>query len=406
VPDSANDALAGRIRERLHAIREGRLERSLRPPSGLDLSSNDYLGLSTHPRVVQAMVAAIEREGVGSTGSRLLRGDREAFAEIERRFAVFKGAERALYFSSGYLANLAVLTTFAEGGDVILSDSRNHASLIDAGRLSSARRIVFPHRDVGALAQLLSRPPSSGHTFVVTESLFSMDGDVPPLAEYAALCRQNDATLIVDEAHAVGIYGTRGSGLLEESSVESGVESGVDAAGCVSINTAGKALGVSGAFVAGPAWAIDYLIQRARPFIFSTAAPPALAAAIGASLDVIAAEPDRRTRLMDRVKRLRAALSSSGLPVPPSFSQIVPIVIGENERALDAAAALQAQGFDVRAIRPPSVAPGTARLRISVNVTLTDDAIDAFVHALAVVVGAGVAGGISPGSLSWSAASS
>jgi len=392
------DALASRIRERLHAIREGRLERSLRPPSGLDFSSNDYLGLSTHPRVVQAMVAAIEREGVGSTGSRLLRGEREAFADIERRFAAFKGVERSLYFSSGYLANLAVLTTFAEGGDVILSDSRNHASLIDAGRLSSAKRVVFPHKDLGALAQLLSRPPSSGHTFVVTESLFSMDGDIPPLAEYSDLCRQHGATLVVDEAHAVGIYGTRGSGLLEES--------GVDGEHCISINTAGKALGVSGAFVAGPAWAIDYLIQRARPFIFTTAAPPAVADAIGASLDVIAAEPDLRSGLMDRVKRLRAQMSTLGMPVPSSFSQIIPVVVGENERAIDAAAALQAQGFDVRAIRPPSVAPGSARLRISVNITLTDEAIDAFVRALVAVIGAGVLGGASRGSLSWSAASS
>jgi 8-amino-7-oxononanoate synthase len=398
VPDQANDTLAVRIRERLHAIREGRLERSLRPPSGLDFSSNDYLGLSTHPRVVQAMVSAIEREGVGSTGSRLLRGEREAFAEIERRFAVFKGAERALYFSSGYLANLAVLTTFAEGGDVILSDSRNHASLIDAGRLSSAKRVVFPHKDVGALAQLLSRPPSSGHTFVVTESLFSMDGDVPPLAEYADLCRRHGATLVVDEAHAVGIYGTRGSGLLEEH--------GVDASHCISINTAGKALGASGAFVAGPVWAIDYLIQRARPFIFTTAAPPAMAAAIAASLDVIAAEPDLRSRLMDRVKRLRAQMSTLGLPVPSSFSQIIPVVVGENERASEAAAALQGQGFDVRAIRPPSVAPGTARLRISINVTLTDEDIDSFVRALVAVIGAGILGGVSRGSLSWSAASS
>jgi len=257
---------------------------------------------------------------------------------------------------------------------------------------------VFPHKDAGALAQLLSRPPTSGHTFVVTESLFSMDGDVAPLVEYADLCRQHGATLVVDEAHAVGIYGTRGSGLLEEH--------GVDSAGCLSINTAGKALGVGGAFVAGPAWAIDYLIQRARPFIFTTAAPPALAAAIGASLDVIADEPDRRSLLMDRVKRLRAAMAVSGLPVPAAFSQIVPLVIGENERALSAAAALQSQGFDVRAIRPPSVAPGTARLRISVNVALTDEAIDSFVRALAAVVGAAAVGGISPGSLSWSAASS
>jgi 8-amino-7-oxononanoate synthase len=244
----------------------------------------------------------------------------------------------------------------------------------------------------------LSRPPSSGHTFVVTESLFSMDGDVPPLAEYVDLCRRHDATLVVDEAHAVGIYGTRGSGLLEEH--------GIDSEHCLSINTAGKALGVSGAFVAGPAWAIDYLIQRARPFIFSTAAPPALAAAIGASLDVIADEPDRRTQLLDRVKRLRAAMSALGMPVPAAFSQIIPVVVGANERALDAATALQARGFDVRAIRPPSVAPGTARLRISVNVSLTDEAIDSFAVALAAIVGAGATSGASRDSLSWSAASS
>jgi len=400
------DRLATRVRERLQAIRDGRLERILRPPSGIDLSSNDYLGLSNHPRVIQAMVDAVAREGVGSTGSRLLRGDRESFADIERRFAAFKGTERALYFSSGYLANLAVLTTFVEGGDLILSDTRNHASLIDAARLSAARRIVFPHKDVGALTQLLKHPTPSGHTFVVTESLFSMDGDIPPLAEYAELCRQSGATLIVDEAHAVGIYGTRGSGLLEESGVESGVEHGSDGGSCLSINTAGKALGVSGAFVAGPAWAIDYLIQRARPFIFSTAAPPAIAAAIAASLDVIAAEPDRRSQLTDRVKRLRSAMSAAGIPVPAAFSQIIPILIGGNESASDAAAALQAQGFDVRAIRPPTVAPGTARLRISVNVALPDEAIEPFVRALVGVVGAGAGAGVCGDRLSWSAASS
>jgi 8-amino-7-oxononanoate synthase len=225
-----------------------------------------------------------------------------------------------------------------------------------------------------------------------------MDGDVPPLPEYAELCNQHGATLVVDEAHAVGIYGARGSGLLEEL--------GVDGGSCLSINTAGKALGVTGAFVAGPAWAIDYIIQRARPFIFTTAAPPAVAAAIGASLDVIAAEPDRRSRLMDRVKRLRAAMAAFSMPLPAAFSQIIPVVVGSNERALDAAGALQAQGFDVRAIRPPSVAPGTARLRISLNVTLSDETIDTFVRALVAVVGAGAIGGVSSGSLSWSAASS
>jgi 8-amino-7-oxononanoate synthase len=371
----------------MESIRANQLERTLHPPSGIDLSSNDYLGMSSHPRLQQAMADAVFRDGVGSTGARLLRGHRAVFADVERRFAAFKGTERALYFSSGYLANLAVLTTFAEKGDVIFSDERNHASLIDACRLSRADRVVFPHNDADAIEQnvrlkadatndvRLKPDGTSPHRFVVTESLFSMDGDVAPLRHYAEICRDTGATLVVDEAHAVGVYGARGSGLLEEL--------GIDANTCVSINTAGKALGVSGAFVAGPSWAIEYLIQRARPFVFSTAPPPPVAAALSASLDVIAAEPERRLRLASRVARLHDALEAHGLVFPCARSHIVPIVIGDNNRALAAAEALQAHGFDVRAIRPPSVPQGTARLRISINAGLDDDSIDRFAAALA-----------------------
>ena len=258
--------LGDRVRERLQSIRDEKLERTLRPPSGIDLSSNDYLGLATHPRITQAMAGAIGREGAGSTGSRLLRGDRAAFTDIERRFAEFKGTERALYFSSGYLANLAVLTTLPERGDFIFSDERNHASLIDGIRLSPAARVVVPHLGTDVIGQSIAEHSPPGQIFFVTESLFSMDGDIAPMKQYAALCRLTGGMLIVDEAHAVGTYGARGSGLLEHV--------GLDANSYISINTAGKALGVSGAFVAGPAWAIDYLIQRARPFIFSTAPPP------------------------------------------------------------------------------------------------------------------------------------
>jgi len=369
------DVLAARVFERLEALRDDELERFLRPPSGIDLSSNDYLGLSAHPRVKQAMIEAIARDGAGSTGSRLLRGDRAAFTDVERQFAAFKGTERALYFSSGYLANIAVLTTLAEKGDVIFSDELNHASLIDAVRLSSASRVVFPHGDLAALEPLIAEHSAEKQAFIVTESLFSMDGDVAPLEEYAALCRATGAALVVDEAHAVGIYGERGSGLLEAS--------GMDANSCVSINTAGKALGVAGAFVAGPEWAIDYLIQRARPFIFSTAPPPSVAAALAASLDIVATEPERRARLASRVTRLYDALSAHGLAVPCDPSHIIPIVIGDNARTVAAAEALQAQGFDVRAIRPPSVPPGSARLRISVNAMLDDETIDRFAAALA-----------------------
>ena len=370
----APDALEARVGERLRTIRDAQLLRTLRPPTGIDFSSNDYLGLAGHPLVKRAMIGAVEQHGCGSTGSRLLRGEREAFSAVERKFAAFKHTERALYFSSGYLANLAVLTTLPEDGDIIFSDERNHASLIDGVRLSAASRVVFPHANLDELAHSLRSRPTSGHAFVVTESLFSMDGDVPPLADYATLCRSAGATLIVDEAHAVGLYGAHGSGLIEASGVERDV--------CVSINTAGKALGVAGAFVAGPAWAIDYLIQAGRPFIFSTAPPPSLAAALDASLDIVINEPERRAKLAARVKHLRDALAAAGIVVPAGFTQIVPVVLGDNDRALQAAGSRGRRILLPEARRPPSVAPGTARLRISVNLNLSEDTINRFVSAL------------------------
>jgi 8-amino-7-oxononanoate synthase len=364
----------------MRSLEDRGLRRTLRPPAGIDLSSNDYLGLAHHPRIKAAMAAAIEREGAGSTGSRLLRGERDSFAAVERRFAQFKGTERALYFSSGYLANIAVMTTFAEAGDVIISDAHNHASLIDGTRLSSARREIVPHNDVDAVRRALDgagRPGPfgpGGECFVVVESLFSMDGDEAPLGDYAQLCAQRAAHLIVDEAHASGIYGSRGSGLIEEHGVAEQV--------FLSTSTAGKALGVAGAFVAGPAWAIEYLIQRARPFIFSTAAPPALASAIYTSLTLVEQEPERRERIRELAATLRSRLTAAGVPIGPGTSHIVPVLIGDNDAAVDVAEMLQRDGFDVRAIRPPTVPPGTARLRVSVNVNLTPELIEQFVVSL------------------------
>jgi 8-amino-7-oxononanoate synthase len=366
-------SLAGRLRERLAAIEAQGLTRTLRSPAGIDFSSNDYLGLAHHPLLKWRMAEAVLAEGVGSTGSRLLRGERDSFARVEQDFAHFKGAARSLYFSSGYLANLAVLTTFAEGGDVIFSDERNHASLIDGVRLSRARVVIFPHNDVAALRQAIGNEPCEGQRFVVIESLFSMDGDEAPLAEYAALCREAGAALMVDEAHAVGIYGATGSGLIEARGIADDV--------FVSINTAGKAMGVGGAFVAGSAEAIEYLIQRARPFIFSTAPPPALAAALEASLEVIASEPERRARVLHNAQYLRKRLKIPGAS-QDNPSQIIPFLIGDNERAVAVAREMQAAGFDVRAVRPPTVPPGTARLRISVNAGLTEEIMDRFVAAL------------------------
>jgi 8-amino-7-oxononanoate synthase len=354
------------VRTELAALENCGLRRTLAAPAGIDLSSNDYLGLARHPLLKKAMAEAVEREGCGSTGSRLLRGERPGWTALERRFAGFQRAPRAVYFSSGYLANIAVMSAIPQAGDVIFSDERNHASLIDGIRLSRASRHIFPHADVAALASALRDKTAPGQKFVVTESLFSMDGDIAPLADYAALCRACGAALIVDEAHAVGVYGSHGSGLLEQTGVES----------FLTIATAGKALGVSGAFVSGPDWAVDYLVQRARPFLFSTAAPPPIAAAIEASLDLVESEPWRRQQLLERARYLRRLVGVSG------ESQIIPIPVGENGRAVQVADALRREGFDARAIRPPTVAPGTARLRLAVNLDLPEATLDRFAAAL------------------------
>ncbi len=364
-----------RIAARLAAVDEEGLRRTLKAPAGIDFSSNDYLGLSRDPRVTDRLIAGVRTHGAGSTGSRLLRGERDATARLEARFAAFKGTERALYFSSGYLANLAVVATFAEPGDLIISDALNHASLIDGIRLARAERVILPHADAGALEGVLSAYRGDGEVFVVTESLFSMDGDEAPLAAYADLCRRYGAALIVDEAHAVGIYGRRGSGLIEACGVDGGV--------WLSVNTAGKALGVSGAFVAGPAAAIDYLVQRARPMLFSTAAPPALADAIEAALDIVEHDPALRARVLARAAFLRARLAALGVPVTAGRSQILPVMVGENRRAVAMAEDLQAHGFDVRAVRPPTVPEGTARLRVAVNAGLSETVLEACASAMA-----------------------
>ncbi len=350
----------------------------MRPPSGIDLSSNDYLGLAGDSRLRDAFVAGIQRDGVGSTGSRLLRGHRDAFARVEDAFARFKGTERSLFFSSGYLANLAVLTALTDVGDLICSDARNHASLIDATRLARAGVAVNPHNDLAAVTRALAAVAPGALGFVVVESLYSMDGDDSPLRPLADLCAARGGVLVVDEAHAVGVRGARGTGALEEA--------GIDANTCISINTGGKALGVGGAFVAGPAVAIEALVQRARPFIFSTASPPAMADALLEALRIVAEEPERRATLRARSRYLRRALRGAGLDVADTESHIVPIVLGDNERAVATASALQRSGFDVRAIRPPTVPVGTARLRLSLNMGLDESTLDRFVAALSVAM--------------------
>jgi 8-amino-7-oxononanoate synthase len=367
-------ALERRVRKAILELETAGLRRRLQSPCGIDLCSNDYLRLATHPLINQRMSLAALVEGCGSTGSRLLRGHRDSFTHVEQRFAEFKGTEAALYFGSGYAANIGVLSTFIERHDFVLSDEHNHASIIDGIRLSRAKRIKFPHRNVDVVARLLREAPAGVQKFLVTESLFSMDGDFAPLASYETLCRETDTALIVDEAHAVGIYGERGSGCTEDFIFRDRI--------FLTINTAGKALGVAGAFVAGPEWAIDFLIQRARPFIFSTAPPTPVAAALEASLDLIRDEPQRRRSLLAHSDLLRRMLDDTGLKIPASNSQIIPVILGDNQRASQAAEELQREGFDVRALRPPTVPVGTARLRVTVNAGLDESTLLQFALAL------------------------
>ena len=366
--------LQQRICQELSDLEKSGLRRRLYPPTGIDLSSNDYLALSSHPFIKQRMAEAVLKSGCGATASRLLRGERTEFSQIEKLFATFKGTKSSLYFGSGYSANIGVLTSLLHADDLVFSDQFNHASLIDGLRLSSAKKVIFPHCNLKALKELLEKENCSGQKFLVTESLFSMDGDQAPLKEYAELCQATNTALIVDEAHAVGVYGKHGTGLIEATGAANSV--------FLSINPAGKALGVCGAFVAGPDWAIDYLIQFARPFIFSTAPPPSIAAALEASLSIITSEEKRRQQLLELAIYLRELLILSDIPILPGNSQIIPVILGDNGRATTVALALQQAGFDVRAIRPPTVPVGTSRLRISLNINLDQTALRQFTKTL------------------------
>ncbi len=351
--------------------------------SGIDFSSNDYLGFAREGELAPAIAAAISRAAAAepaalfAPGSRLLRGETALHRELEGRLAAFKGTESALLFPSGYQANVALLTAILGPHDRALSDERNHASLIDGLRLSRCRREVIPHLDLAAYERALAGAGSTpaGRTVVVVESLFSMDGDVAPLDRLADLCDRYGALLVVDDAHASGIFGgARGSGLVEAFGLERRV--------AASVTTFGKALAVAGACISGSAVLIDWIVNRARPFIFSTAVSPVLLLALAASLDLLERRPERRSEVRSRAKRLRGRLAAAGLDVAVSDSPIVPVVLGTNERAMAVAAAVRAAGYDVRAVRPPTVAPGTARLRISVHAAHTESEIDGLAAAI------------------------
>ncbi|WP_296650573.1 8-amino-7-oxononanoate synthase [Paraburkholderia sp.] len=334
---------------------------------GVDMigfASNDYLGLAAHPQLVAALAAGSQRYGAGSGGSHLLGGHSRAHAQLEDDLAQFAGGfvddARALYFSTGYMANLAVVTALAGRGTTLFSDELNHASLIDGARLSRADIQIYPHADVDALGTMLDAS-GDGPKVIVSDTVFSMDGDVAPLARLVELAERHHAWLIVDDAHGFGVLGPQGRGAVAEAALRS--------PNLVMVGTLGKAAGVAGAFVAAHATVCEWLVQRARPYIFTTASAPSVAHAVSASLRIIAGEEGdaRRAHLRKLIDRTRAILKETRWTPVDSQTAVQPLVIGANDATLALQAALERDGLWVPAIRPPTVPAGTSRLRISLS---------------------------------------
>jgi 8-amino-7-oxononanoate synthase len=337
-------------------------------------SSNNYLGLATHPAVVEAAMQATRRWGCSAGASRLIAGHLELHEAAERRIATFEETEAALLFPTGYQANIGAVTALVGRGDHVFSDALNHASIIDGCRLSRARVHVYPHADLVALERALADAPSGGRRLIVTDSVFSMDGDRAPLAELVALARHYHSLVMIDEAHATGVLGPRGAGLADACGLRSEL--------AVTVGTLGKALGSQGAYVAGSRALVDVVVNRARTFVFTTGLQPAAVAAACAALDLVEAEPARRTRLLAHAARLRAALSAIGFDVAGD-THILPVMVGDNDAAVALGNALLAEGVLVQPIRPPTVRSGTARLRVTPMATHTRAQIDHVAAAFA-----------------------
>jgi len=340
----------------------------------LSFCSNDYLGLARHPALVAAWQETARRYGVGSGASHLVTGHHTEHHLLEEALATFTQRERAVLFSTGYMANLAVSTVFASSSDVLYSDELNHASLIDGARLSSARIARYPHGDTVTLAHLLRRRTEK-KALLLTDGLFSMDGTVAPLTSLASLCNAEKVWLAVDDAHGLGVLGAHGRGSIEHSGIRA-----LDVP--ILIGTLGKAFGAFGAFVAGSHGLCELLIQHARTHIFTTALPSAVAAAAHAALRISIEEPWRRERLAAHVVRFRAGCSALSLPLMDSMTPIQPIILGSNQAALDASNHLLTQGILVSAIRPPTVPKNSARLRITFSAAHTADDVDRLLEAL------------------------
>ncbi|GGY75742.1 8-amino-7-oxononanoate synthase [Marinobacter zhanjiangensis] len=339
----------------------------------LAFCSNDYLGLASHPELVAAATSGLDEHGLGGASSHLICGHHGEHHRLEDKLAAFTRRSGALFFSTGYMANVGVITALAGKGDTIFSDALNHASIIDGCRLSGASVRIYPHGDTATLAEQLAA--TEGHKLVVTDGVFSMDGDIAPLRELATLCRRHDALLVVDDAHGFGCIGPQGRGaVLEAGLTEDNVP--------LVVGTLGKAFGTSGAFVAGPPLLLDYLVQKARSYIYTTAMPPALATASCRSVELVEQDEHRRTHLTRLINRFRSEAATMGYDLMPSATPIQPIMIGDPREAIRLSGELEKRGLLVTAIRPPTVPHGESRLRVTFSASHTDEQLDQLLAAL------------------------
>lgn len=370
-------------RKQKHLYRQRRL---LQSPQGTEVQldnkhylafcNNDYLGLANHPDVVRAFQQATNECGVGGGASHLVNGHHQQHHQLEEELAAFTGRDRVLLFSNGYMANIGAVNALLGKGDLVLEDRLNHASLLDAGLLSGARFQRYQHANNDSLSQYLTKPrPEQNRTLVVTDGVFSMDGDIPPLPDLAKSCAKHNAWLMVDDAHGIGTLGKNGGGCVEHFGLgQDDVQ--------VLVGTLGKAFGTAGAFVAGSELLIETLIQKARTYIYTTSMPPAIAAATRVSLNLLQTENWRRERLAELINRFRMGARQLGYELMDSSSPIQPIVIGSEEKTLKLAAWLEEQGVLITAIRPPTVPKGTARLRITLCAEHTEQQVDRLLDLL------------------------
>jgi 8-amino-7-oxononanoate synthase len=335
----------------------------------VNFSSNNYLGLANHPALREAAKDAIDRYGCGSGASRLISGNMTLHEELEARLAELKGTEAALVFNSGFQANIGIISTLIGEGDVVFSDALNHASIIDGCRLSRAQVCVYGHADLQHLEDCLKLASACRHKLIVTETLFSMDGDEAPLEGIVDLAEKYDAMLMVDEAHATGVYGPDGAGIVAKLGLGSRVP--------VQMGTLGKALGGFGAYVAGSVAFRELLINRCRSFVFTTALPPAVMAMAIAALDIVKKEPQRRRSLWENCAKLQTGLKTLGYALANSQSQIMPLMVGDADKCMRLSGRLLGRGIFAQGIRPPTVPPGTSRLRITIMATHRSEQLDA-----------------------------